>query len=156
AADFAPRDSQKPEGGDMTVTVTPEHFEALEQELASLRRRVRAVERALSIEPAPEPARPPAPSPAPAAQPAAPARVAAPPAPAPTPPVTVPRRSVNFEELLGRRLLALVGGAAFVLGLAFFVALAIDRGWIGVNARVAFAFAASGALVAGGAWLYER
>jgi uncharacterized membrane protein len=130
----------------MTVAVTPERLEALEWELASLRRRVRVVERALSVEP--EAASEPAPAPAPAA---------ARPTPVPTlAPPSTPQPSLNLEELLGRRLLALVGGAAFVLGIAFFVALAVERGWIGVTARVALAFVASGALVAGGAWLYER
>jgi Predicted membrane protein (DUF2339) len=129
----------------MTANVTSERLEALERELASVRRRVRALERALSVDTGPEPL--PAPPPVPAT----------PPAPARTlPPPPMPRPSVNLEELLGRRLLALVGGAAFVLGLAFFVALAIDRGWIGVTARVALAFLASGLLAAGGAWLYER
>ena len=47
---------------------------------------------------------------------------------------------VDIEDLLGGRLLSIVGGAAVLLGLAFFVALAIDRGWIGETARVAAAF----------------
>ena len=54
------------------------------------------------------------------------------------------RPQLNLEELLGRRLLALVGGAAFLLGLAFFVALAVEHGWIGETARVVLAFLASG------------
>jgi uncharacterized membrane protein len=130
----------------MTATVTPERLESLERELASVRRRVHAVERALCVEAVPESA--PQRSLAPAA---------AVPAPAPVlQALSVPRPSVNLEELLGRRLLALVGGAAFVVGLAFFVALAVERGWIGVTTRVALAFVASGVLVAAGAWLYER
>jgi uncharacterized membrane protein len=43
-------------------------------------------------------------------------------------------RSLDLEELLGGRILAVVGGAAVLIGLAFFVALAIDRGWIGETA----------------------
>ena len=59
--------------------------------------------------------------------------------------------AVDIEELLGGRLLALAGAIAFLLGIAFFVALAIDRGWIGVTARVVLAALASTALFAGGA-----
>lgn len=65
-------------------------------------------------------------------------------------------RSWNLEELLGGRLLALAGGVAVLIGVIFFVALAIDRGWIGETARVVLAFIGSGALLGAGAWLYER
>lgn len=70
----------------------------------------------------------------------------------------VPRRrpALDLEELLGGRLLALAGGAAVILGVAFFVALAVERGWIGETARITLAFAGSGALLAAGAWLHER
>jgi hypothetical protein len=131
----------------MTATVTQEQIQALEWELASLRRRVGVVERTLSVELAPPEPTPAPPSPPPVAPPAVALAL---------PDFSVPQRSFNFEELLGGRLLALVGGAAFVLGLAFFVALAVERSWIGVTARVALAFVASGALVAGGVWLYDR
>jgi len=66
------------------------------------------------------------------------------------------RRKVDVEELLGGRLLALVGGLAVVIGLVFLVALAIDRGWIDERLRVTLALVGSGALAAGCAWLYER
>jgi uncharacterized membrane protein len=68
-------------------------------------------------------------------------------------PVRPPRAS--FEELVGGRLLALTGGVAVLLGVAFLVALAVDRGWIGEGARLALAFGGSLALLAAGAWLYE-
>lgn len=131
----------------MTSIVSPERLDALEHELTALHRRVGELERAVKIEPAAAPTpwpRPAEPAPSPV--------VTAAPVPAPLP----VRPQINLEELLGRRLLALVGGAAFLLGLAFFVALAVERGWIGETARVVLAFVASGGLVAGGAYLYER
>ena len=74
----------------------------------------------------------------------------------PAPPPARAARPVDLEELLGGRLLALVGGVAVLVGLAFLVALAIDRGWIGEWARVSMAFTGSLALLGAGAWLYER
>jgi Predicted membrane protein (DUF2339) len=78
--------------------------------------------------------------------------------PARVPPLTVAarREPVDLEELLGGRLLALVGGVAVVIGIAFFVALAISHGWIDEAARALLAGGGSLALFAGGAWLYER
>ena len=81
------------------------------------------------------------------------------PSSAPRPATTRDRRParapVDVEELLGGRLLALVGGLAILLGLAFFVALAVDRGWIGETARVLLALVGSAALVGVGVWLFE-
>jgi uncharacterized membrane protein len=67
-----------------------------------------------------------------------------------------PRETFDIEELLGGRLLALVGGIAVVVGIAFFVALAINHGWIDEAARVTMAGVASAVLCAAGVWLYER
>jgi uncharacterized membrane protein len=85
-----------------------------------------------------------------------------PPAPPPTsarrpaPPPRAPRRELDWEELLGGRLLALVGGVAVIVGVAFLVALAVERGWLGEQARVALAFLGSAAFVAAGIWLHEK
>ncbi|MET0560549.1 MAG: DUF2339 domain-containing protein [Gaiellaceae bacterium] len=65
-----------------------------------------------------------------------------------------PERS--FEDLLGGRILAWLGGLAIVVGVVFFLVIAVDRGWIGVEARVALAFAGSTILLAAGLFLYER
>src|SRR5262245_11530484 len=69
-----------------------------------------------------------------------------------------PRPELDLEELLGGRLLALAGGIAVIVGLAFLVALAVERGWrwLGEAARTSLAFAGSAALLGLGAWLHER
>ena len=61
-----------------------------------------------------------------------------------------------LEDLLGGRVLAWLGGAAVVLGLAFLFALAISRGWIDETARTLLGGAASAGLLALGVWLHER
>jgi uncharacterized membrane protein len=79
------------------------------------------------------------------------------PEPAVPPPAArqpVARRDVDFEELLGGRLLAWVGGLAVLLGIVFFVAMAVRRGWIGEEMRVVLAFLGSGALVGVGLYLF--
>src|SRR5262245_32931983 len=88
-------------------------------------------------------------------RPQPPARPSPPPRqrPAVQPP---PRRELDLEELLGGRLLALAGGIAVIVGLAFLVALAVERGWLGEAARTSLAFAGSAALLGLGAWLHER
>lgn len=125
---------------------------ALEREVRDLRARIDRPE--VPREPAPPPSllvrttvAPPPPDASPPSTPPA------------SPPARTPRqepRSVDLEELLGGRLLALAGGAAVLVGLAFLVALAIDRGWIGEWTRVSLAFSGSLALLAAGVWLYER
>ncbi len=99
------------------------------------------------------------------ARPAPPARPVVPRVPAgqagrpepPSAPVARPepkRRDVDFEELLGGRLLAWVGGLAILVGIVFFVAMAVRRGWIGEEMRVVLAFLGSGALVGVGLYLF--
>jgi uncharacterized membrane protein len=63
---------------------------------------------------------------------------------------------LNFEDLLGGRILAMIGAVAVVLSGAFFFALAISNGWIGEAARTALAGGASAGLFALGVWLHER
>ena len=84
--------------------------------------------------------------------------------PRPARPVATPRPApkagsqtgLNFEDLLGGRILALIGAVAVVLSGAFFFALAISNGWIGEAARTALAGGASAGLFALGVWLHER
>src|SRR6266702_2116163 len=74
----------------------------------------------------------------------------------PSEPAAAPRPPRDLEELLGGRVLGWVGGIAVVIAAVFFVVMAVRNGWIGEAARMELAFAASAALVAVGAWLYER
>ena len=62
----------------------------------------------------------------------------------------------SFADLVGGRVLAWVGGATTLLGVVFFLMLAISRGWIGIEARVVMAGLASAALGAAGVWLHDR
>jgi uncharacterized membrane protein len=119
--------------------------------LEELERRIPAAE---ATPPQPRPAVPPMPPMTPPAEAKA---------PAPEPETGIPattarptRPGETLEDLLGGRVLAWVGGLAIFVGVILFLAIAIDRGWIGVEARVALAFAGSTALLAVGLFLYER
>src|SRR4051794_8066146 len=157
-----------------------------ELRIASLERRMAAVEGALlrgtpqsvapsapaAQTPAAQPAPPVPPTPSPSSRP--PASVPSPPAPMPalvaprpaaaTAAVAPPsrprpqRRSVDldFEKLLGGKLFAWIGGVAILVGVLFFVATAMERGWIPTGVRVAAAFAGASALLGVGLWLHER
>lgn len=77
--------------------------------------------------------------------------------PPPRPFELAPRRPrLQLADLLGAKALSWAGGVVTLLGIVFFFILAVDRGWIGPEARVAFGGAAS--LVAGlaGAYLHRR
>jgi uncharacterized membrane protein len=112
----------------------------VEQRLTFLEARVKKLEGLLEVAPAPAPA--PRPFPPPSPQPVVPA---------------APRKPErDLEDVLGGRVLGWVGGVAVVIAAVFFVVMAVHNGWIGVNARMALAFAASTVLVALGIWLYER
>src|SRR5919201_358028 len=74
--------------------------------------------------------------------------------PPPRPPE--PRREIAFEDLLGGRVLAWLGGIAVLVGIAFFFALAISHGWIGPTARTLIAGAGALVLLGAGIWLHDR
>ena len=118
---------------------------SLEERLRSIEARLEALERLLSA--GPQRAKPKdfwgfeAAVPPPAAK------------PAPAEPRAQPR---NLEDLLGGRVLAWLGGVAVVLGVVFFLVMAVSRGWIDEPTRVVLAFAGSTALLAAALWLYER
>jgi uncharacterized membrane protein len=138
-----------------------DHERSLEQRLAELETLVRTlVVRVTELElqapsaQAPQPDQPAAPRPTPRAEPA-PAKPTGPP-PAETAPRAVIRPGETLEDLLGGRILAWLGGLAILVGVIFFLAIAVDRGWIGVEARVALAFLGSTLLLAVGLFLYER
>lgn len=128
-------------------------IESLERSLRLLERRIDRLEAGQAIAaPAPPTALPATAPPSPTAQ--------LPPPPRPVPTVARPARTrerqVDLEQLLGGRLLAWVGGIAVVLGIVFFVTMAIHRGWIGEGMRVLLAFATSTSLMGAGVWLHER
>jgi uncharacterized membrane protein len=80
-----------------------------------------------------------------------------PPAASPSPAAPAePRESFDLEDLLGGRILAWTGGVAVVAGIAFLLAIAVSRGWIGPSARTLLAGALSLGLIGAGIWLYER
>ena len=93
-------------------------------------------------------------SPASVVQPPPPPATERPATPSVAPEPKKPERS--FEDLLGGRILAWLGGLAIVVGVVLFLVIAVDRGWIGVEARIALAFAGSTVLLAVGLFLYER
>ena len=121
----------------------------VEQRLQYLENRVKTLETMLEVKAQPRPTRSLEPYPAPRAPrtdlPAT--------APAPKSP---PAREFDLEELLGGRVLGWAGGIAVFIAAVFFVVMAVRNGWIGVEARMVIAFAASAGLVAFGAWLHEN
>jgi uncharacterized membrane protein len=127
-----------------------DRLERLERLVDELRERVSAIE---SGEPAPvwRPA-PPEP-PTPPLAPPPPERDVTPP---PPPELARVLPEWDLEDLLGRRVLGWLGAIAVVLGVAFFLATAISRGWIDETTRVALAYAGSAVLLALGLYLYER
>jgi uncharacterized membrane protein len=126
-------------------------LKALHTRIAELEQRVPAPERVPAPAPIAEPPR--AREARPTEQPR-PERTAAPRAPAKERPLVRPGETL--EDLLGGRVLAWVGGLAIFVGVIFFLVIAVDRGWIGVEARVALAFLGSTVLLAVGLFLYER
>ncbi len=67
-----------------------------------------------------------------------------------------PREKFDFEDLLGGRVLAWTGAIAFVAGIAFLLAIAVSRGWIGPSERTLLAGALSATMIGAGIWLYEH
>ena len=64
--------------------------------------------------------------------------------------------SWNWEWLVGGNWLARIGIVALILGVAFFISLAIDRGWLGEIERVALGVAGGLALIAAGEYWRKR
>jgi uncharacterized membrane protein len=130
-------------GGEMVMD-EQERLGTVERRTAELEQRLALVERAVAMA---VPARPAPPQRATVrAKPPAPAVEAEAPA---NPALTDGTLALpSFEDLLGGRVLAWFGGAAVLVGLAFFFAMAISRGWLGQEARCAIGAVAGLALVA--------
>jgi len=127
-------------------TTVEERLSQLEDQTRRLHDRLERVEAWVNV---------PAPRAAPQAVAPGPTRVrSAPPVEPMSRPEPLPEH--DLEELLGGRLLALVGGLAVLVGLAFLVALAVERGWLGEEARTVLAFGGSALLLGLGAWLHEH
>ena len=62
----------------------------------------------------------------------------------------------SLEDLVGGRVLAWLGGAAVLAGVAFLLVLAVRRGWLGEEERTVLAGLTSLALLIGGAVAQER
>jgi uncharacterized membrane protein len=128
-----------------------------EHRLDDLEKLVRSlVVRVTELELGREPSRPTAPSEPLPAQPPPEVPVPAPGVPPSEPTPARVLAETSFEDLLGGRILAWLGGLAIVVGVVLFLVIAVDRGWIGVEARIALAFAGSTVLLAVGLFLYER
>jgi uncharacterized membrane protein len=120
-----------------------DRIERAERQVAELQRELQAL-RALVHAPEPETA----PAPAAPSAPSAPVRRFDPPRrpePARATPTAArkPRPEIDLSELLGARALAWAGGVVTLLGVVFFFAIAVNRGWIGELERVALGGLAS-------------
>ena len=72
------------------------------------------------------------------------------------PPLWDPISRLEFEKLLGGRIFAWVGGLATLLGVVFFMRIAIGEGWLNEEIRTALAALGSLSLFFAGVWLHER
>jgi uncharacterized membrane protein len=119
-----------------------------------------------SAAPIPPPVRP-----APVVPPVPPALAEPPPLPPIIPPVaatpvakpiyvpptpTKPKPAINWEQFMGAKLFAWIGGFALLLGVAFFVKLSFENGWISPELRVALGFVLGAGLMVGGIFLTRK
>lgn len=78
------------------------------------------------------------------------------PEPAGAPPLWDPISRIEFEKLLGGRIFAWIGGIATLLGVVFFMRIALGEGWLTEEARTVMAALGSLSLFFAGIWLHER
>jgi hypothetical protein len=64
--------------------------------------------------------------------------------------------AINWEQFMGVKLFAWIGGLALFLGVAFFVKLSFENNWITPAMRVALGFLTGSGLLAGGVILSHR
>ncbi|PTY06366.1 hypothetical protein DB347_13140 [Opitutaceae bacterium EW11] len=105
------------------------------------------------------PTLPPLPPPLPSESPVAVSATAEPPPPpvAEPPSPARPRLpSFNWEQFMGVKLFAWLGGFALFLGAVFFLKLSIEQGWISPELRVAMGFLLGVGLVTGGMVLSRK
>jgi uncharacterized membrane protein len=132
--------------------------EFLERRVADLQAAVDALrptlrERTRPVTPPPTPAPPSPPKPALAPTPTAAPKPHVQTAP-PAPPFELPK--ISAADLMGAKALAIAGGVVTLLGVVFFFVLAVNRGWIGPELRVACGGIASAIVFSAGLWLQRR
>ena len=91
--------------------------------------------------------------------PAPPSAEAPPPAnfpPLPAAPPAAPFPALNWEQFMGVKLIAWVGGLALFLGVVFFIKYAFDNNYLGPQVRMALSFLTGLGLVAGGVKMARR
>ena len=116
----------------------------------------------LAPKPAPQtkqeaPPPPPTPSPAPKPETPAPVRKPAPAAVAPPPrPPRPTMPAINWEQFMGAKLFAWIGGLALFLGVAFFVKYSFEHNLIPPEIRVAIGFALGIGLLGGGVAMKKK
>src|SRR6266540_2213546 len=135
-----------------------QRVEFLERRVKELQDAVEALRRARPAAPARERAAVPPPRPA-APPPPRPPKPAA----APAPRVEAPAassfdwaRTISTADLMGAKALAFAGGIVTLLGVVFFFVLAVNRGWVGPELRIACGGVASAIVFAAGFWLQRR
>ena len=129
----------------------PERLDELERKLRALARELEEVRTLAEGESPPRPTlveRPPIPPPPP--------RRPRDYEPIPPPAPRIPRVQIDYAKLLSAPALALAGGVVTLLGIVFLFVLAVERGWIGPEVRVAFGGAASVVLVLAAMVLHRR
>ena len=134
--------------------------------VAFLERRVVELQHAIDqlrggAAPEPEPLPEPEPAPVRATTPPPPPPPRRPSVPAPEPrPARAPSfdwgRTISAADLMGAKALAFAGGVVTLLGVVFFFVLAVNRGWIGPELRVACGGIASALVFGAGLWLERR
>ena len=127
--------------------------EFLERRVADLQLAVDTLRRSRAAATAPPP-RPTTPPPPPKPKPAPAPPVATP--PPPSAPAFDWRPKVEAADLMGAKALAFAGGIVTLLGVVFFFVLAVNRGWIGPELRVACGGLASAIVFGAGLWLQRR
>jgi hypothetical protein len=63
---------------------------------------------------------------------------------------------INWEQFMGVKLFAWLGGLALLLGVGLLIKYSFDHGWISPQLRVAIGFIFGASLIVGGAWLTRK